>query len=308
MLNKLEMLRIFCAAATAGSFKAAAVQLGISPQAVTRAVQKLERLQGEPLFHRNTRRVQITDFGESLARQAQLQIRQLDALFEPQLVGKNTELSGLVRITAPRVLGRQRLMPSLTRIAQQHPNIHIDLRLNDLLANVVDEKIDIGIRIGPIKDNRFVARKIAQIKFHIVATPALIAHWGAPQKIADLNTRPTTAMLDSNTGKLWPWLFAGGLHSSPLEPTFICDDTEVECDAVLAGLAFGQIPDILAAPHIAAGALQPVLEHLAPAPWDIYIYRPQQGPVPARIRLVFDELITTLRQLLPIAEENNQRR
>src|SRR5450830_709920 len=143
MLNRLEMLRIFCAAAKLGSFKEAATRLGISPQAVTRAVQELERLQGELLFHRNTRQVQLSEFGAALAERARSAVEQIDTVFEHE-ENDAEEVAGLVRLTAPAALSRTVILPALTAVAKRYPKIAIDLRLDDALADVVNEKIDIG--------------------------------------------------------------------------------------------------------------------------------------------------------------------
>lgn len=302
MLNRLEMLRIFVVAAEVGSFKKAAVRLGISPQAVTRAVKELEQLQGELLFHRNTRSMRITHFGEDLASRARTSVEQMDALFQGRDAQDDRELSGLVRLTAPIALGRLRLLDVLTDIATDHPQINFDLHLSDQHSDVVDEKIDIGVRLGFMRDNRFIARRVARQRFHVVATPALIERVGMPASIEQLDTLPTTAFLDVSTGRPWPWLFAGGVQCQPARPRFTVNDSEAECRIILAGLAFGQIPSFMANPHIASGRLVPVLTTQEPDSWDIYVYRPQQGPVPTRIRIVQERLVAALTDSADIFE------
>lgn len=294
MLNRLEMLRIFVAAAEAGSFREAAARLGISPQAVTRGVRDLEQLQGELLFHRNTRTMRITAYGEALASQARKSVQQLDALFRRRDAQEDPELRGVVRVTAPVALGRRLLLDVLTGIAADHPGISFDLRLSDQHSDVVDEKIDVGVRFGFMRDNRYIARRVATQQFHVVATRELIERVGAPDRIEQLDALPTSAFLDTSTGRPWPWLFADGVQWTPAQPRFAVNDSEAECDAVLSGLAFAQMPSFLAGPHIAAGRLIQVLTALEPDPWELFVYRPQRGPVPARIRLVHDRLIAAL--------------
>jgi len=290
VLNRLEMLRIFCAAVDAGNFKDAAHRLGISPQAVTRAVQVLENLQGELLFHRNTRRTQVTQAGEALVIKARHSLQQIDELFEAGSPVSNNELVGRVRITAPVFLGRRQLMPVLTALARKHPGLELDLTLNDAISNVVDERIDIGVRIGFIPDNRFIVRQLGKVFLHVVGTPELIARVGIPQVPDDLQSLPVTAIQDRNNGKFWAWFFNAEKQWTPARPSFSTDDPESELDAVMAGLGFGQLPSLLINEHLKQGLLTPVLAEFTPEPWDLYIYRPQRGPVPARIRLVFDTL------------------
>lgn len=294
MLNRLEMLRIFVAAAEAGSFKHAAIRLGISPQAVTRAVQELERIQGELLFHRNTRQIRITAFGEQLAEQARDRVLQVDALFAARGKPEKDEFAGVVRVTAPKALGRMDVLPVLADLAIRHAGLRIDLKLSDVAEDVVDERIDVGVRFGFVRDSRFVARKVATHAFHVVGAPALIGRVGQPRVIQDLEALPTTVMQDVSTGRPWPWWFAQGRMYTPSTPAFTTNDSEAERDAVLAGLAFGQLAGSLADAHIAAGRLMPVLQEFAPDPWSLYVFRPQRAPVPPRIRLVFDGLVQAL--------------
>lgn len=294
MLNRLEMLRIFVAAAEAGSFKQAAIRLGISPQAVTRAVQELERIQGELLFHRNTRQIRITAFGEQLAARARDGVMQVDALFAPRSDPEGPDFTGVVRVTAPKALGRIGVLPTLAGLALRHAGLRIELDLSDVPADVVDERIDIGVRLGFVRDSRFVARKVATHAFHVVGAPALIDRLGRPRQIQDLEALPTTVMQDVTTGRPWPWLFARGQQYTPSAPAFTSNDSEAERDAVLSGLAFGQLAGILADEHIAAGRLVPVLQKYAPDPWGLFVYRPQRGPIPPRVRLVFDGLVNAL--------------
>lgn len=297
MLNRLEMLRIFVAASETQSFKGAASRLGISPQSVTRAIQDLERMHGEVLFHRNTRGIQITSYGDALATRAKIGVQQLDELFLQGQVRESQELEGIVRLTAPVMLGRILLMPVLKSLALSYPQLRFDLQLSDDHADVVDERIDIGVRFGPLHDNRFVARRVAAPAFHVVGTPELIARHGKPTSIEQLHELPTTELRDRTAGRGWPWYFSGGAQIIPAHPRFSSNDGDAECEAILAGIGFGQIPAYSADPYIAAGRLVPVLQEFMPEPWDIYVFRPQRGPVPTRIRLVFDSCVAAMERL-----------
>lgn len=302
MLNQVESLRVFYAAAESSSFREAAARLGISPQGVTRAVQELERHFGEMLFHRSTRQTRLTAFGEQLALRARQSLQQLDELFR-QVPDRDAERPTRVRITAPRSLGRMHLLPALATLALDQPNIILDLRLADEIADVIDERIDIGVRLGFLRDNRFVARPVARMSFVIAGAPELLVRRGTPSSVDDLAQFPVTAFVDGTTGRPWPWYFADGRQFVPSTPAFMTDDPEAERDAVLAGIGFGQLPRYLATPHLQAGRLVSVLDEYAPDPWNIYVYRPQRGPVPPRIRLVFDRIVAAFSELASAAGE-----
>lgn len=294
MLNRLEMIRIFCTAADTGSFKEAATRLGISPQAVTRAVKELEELQGELLFHRNTRQVQITAYGASFAERARVSVAQLDELFDIKTQADEQEISGLVRLAAPAALGRKYVLPIIARLAEEHPGLQFDLRFSDQRSDVVSEKIDIGIRVGFVRDNRFVVRKLGKTHFYVVATPKFLRKHGRPAGIDDLMQLPLTGMLDRGNGRVWPWIFSKDRQMVPTSVQFVSDDSEAEYEITRRGLAIGQIASFFCEEALASGKLIRVMEDFEPEPWDTYLYRPQRGPMPPRLRLVFDTLIQAL--------------
>ena len=294
MQNRLEMLRIYCTAVEAQSFKEAAMRLGTSPQAVTRAVQEAEALVGEILFHRNTRRVRATEAGEAFAHRARDLVRQMDELLRPKDSEIDAEIAGPVRLTAPKSIGERFLMPALARLAEKHPRIMLDLRLSDAISDPIAEQIDIGVRIGFMRDSRFVVRPASRVGFSVIASPKLIARVGEPTDLAALALLPTTGFIDRNTGRLWPWQFGNGHQFTPTNLAFQTDDGDCECRAVVAGLGFGQIVSYLAQPLLRAGKVVSVLDGYAPEAWPVYVYRPQRGPVPARIRLVFDAMLAAL--------------
>lgn len=296
MLKSQDRLRIFCVAAEADSFRDAAARLGMSPQGVTRAVKELEAHYGELLFHRTTRSVRITNFGAELAPRVRACLDQMDAVLAPASPQAPAELVGRVRVTAPRSLGRLRVLPALNDVARLHPGIVIDIRLSDQLADMVDGQIDVGVRMGLFQDNRFVVRKVGAVGFGVYGSPALIKRHGTPLRVAELSALPTTGLIDHGTGRPWHWFFSKDRSVLPEPFAFVTDDPEAECDAVLSGVAFGQLPDYIAQHHAQAKRLVRVLEADAPPPWDVYVYRPQRGPVPTRVRLVFDAIADALKQ------------
>lgn len=295
MNNRLEALRVFCTAADAANFRDAALRLAVSPQVVTRAVRELEDELGEPLFHRSTRGVRLTDFGRLLAERARAAVGGVDQLF--QRIDRRTlsQHAGTVRVAAPGVLGRQRIPQALAPMLTRHPGLVLDLRLSTRLADVVSEKIDAGVRVGPLRDSRFVAKPVGAMPLYTVAAPALLARTGPPADLAALERLPLTALIDLGTGRPYAWGFSRDRKFVPAAPAFVTDDPDAECSAALAGLGFAQLVAPLAEPWLASGHLVRVLERFDPDPWPIYVYRVQRTPVPARVRLVYDALIEVLR-------------
>lgn len=295
MSNRLDALRVFCAAADAANFRDAAVRLSVSPQVVTRAVRELEDELGEPLFHRSTRGVQLTDFGRQLAGRARAAVGGVDALFHRTDRRALSQHAGTVRVTAPNVFGRRLIPQALAPMLAAHPGLVLDLRLSEQHADVVDQQIDIGVRAGPVRDARFVARTVGKMALYVVGAPSLVARTGVPRGLSDLSDMPLTALMDRSSGRPWPWFFGKGRQFAVNTPAFVTDDVDAECAAVLAGLGFGQLVGPLAEPLLRSGEVVAVLEAEAPEPWPIHVYRSQRSPVPARVRLVYDELLRVLR-------------
>ncbi|MGJ7543051.1 LysR substrate-binding domain-containing protein [Variovorax sp. LT1R16] len=294
MSNRLEALRVFCTAADAANFREAAVRLSVSPQVVTRAVRELEDELGEPLFHRSTRGVQLTDFGRHLAERARAAVGGVDELFHRIDRRALSQHTGTVRVTAPQVYAR--LIPqALAPLLAAHPGLVLDLRLSEQHADVVDQQIDIGVRVGPLRDARFVSRTVGKMPLLVVGAPSLLQKVGTPRDLEALSALPLTALIDRSSGRPWPWAFSRKRLVTVSSPAFVTDHIDAECAAVVAGLGFGQLIAPLAEPWLASGALVEVLQAEAPAPWPINIYRPQRAPVPARVRLVFDALVLALR-------------
>lgn len=290
MLNRLEMLRIFCVAAESKNFKEAAIRLHMSPQAITRAIKELERLSGELLFHRNTRQSQITAFGASLAERARLGVEGIDKVFDEFATPQRQQIAGRLSITAPVALADDYLMPFIAAIRRDYPQLYFDVLLSDASTDVVDEKIDLGIRLGQVRQASMIARAVVKAGFYFVASPDLIERYGEPQSIDELAQLPVTAVLDPNTGRPWPWFIANGQFWTPTQPAIQLNDTRAECYAMVQGVGYGQLIDFLARPYLQRGQLRRILHHAEPAPWNLYVYRPQRGPVSARVRIVFDAL------------------
>ncbi|MDQ7982090.1 LysR family transcriptional regulator [Paraburkholderia sp. SARCC-3016] len=293
-MNRFEALRIFCVTAESANFRAAAIRMGVSPQVITRVIRELEAEFGEPLFHRSTRGVRLTDVGEQLASKSAAAIAGIDEIFAHGAARAPRELAGIVRIAAPTAVGRRVITPGLAPLLASYPGLVVDLRLSEVLADVVDEQIDIGVRIGPMRDSSHVARPVSGASLVIVGSPELVARSGEPKDRAALEKAPLTMLIDRNTGRPWPWLLDGTEPFIPSNPVFITDDPEAECEAVLAGMGFGQLPGHLANPLLHEKRLVEVLETVRPRPTVMYVYRPHRTPVPARVRIIFDALCQLL--------------
>lgn len=297
MKNELELLKVLRVASECNTFREAAIKLGASPQAVTRAIKSLEKHYNEVLFHRSTRQVKITEFGSKLVERLCPVLDEFNDLWKNAKDEKTDLISGRVKITAPISLGPLVVLPSVVSIMKANPSLSVDLRLTDRIINTVDEGVDVGVRVGFLHDSGYIARKASVMRLVIVGSPSLIEAVGKPQSISELTNYPIIASLDTNTGRAWPWNFKDARQWTPKFPVFTTDNADIELAAALDGIGFSQQADYMVADYIRKGDLVQVLESEEPSPWGLYVYRSQPNPVPRRVRIIFDELHRALSQL-----------
>lgn len=298
MLDKLYTLKIFCTAAETLRFRETAARLGIAPQVVTRGIADLEQQLGEMLFLRNTRQMKLTPFGKAFWPKAEQLLADSNVLFSKSNRNHLQEMTGSIHITLPPLFENQDIIRRLLRNLTEYPDLRIEWYTSDAHLNVIDEQIDIGIRIGSIPDNRFIVKTICPVGVSIVASPDLLNRMGAPADIRDLQHNfPLSALTNSNSGRVWPWQFADGSNFFPARPAFTASDIGSELAAALSGRTYSQLPDITVRPYLQRGDLVNVLPYLNFQPWQLYIFRPHQPLLPERVKFIFDNLTTILREL-----------
>lgn len=297
MLDKLDALKIFCTAAQTLKFREAATQLGLAPQQVTRGIAELESQLGEMLFLRNTRQIRLTPFGQQFWPKAEQLLAESEALFTDSKPRNSQQMAGKVRITLPPLFENRDIICQLLHRLADHPEIALEWHNTGRHLNIIDEQIDIGIRIGSVPDNRYIVKIIRPVGLNIVAAPALLQRLGEPADLKDLQQNyPLSALSNSNSGRIWPWQFANGSSFFPTHPAFVAYDIDSELAAALAGRTVSQLADITVRPYLQRGELVSLLPTLNYQPWQLYIFRPHLPHLPARVRLVFDLLTQILRE------------
>ena len=184
-MDRLLTLEMFVAVASEGGFAAAARKLGSSPPAVTRGIAALEARLGTSLFHRSTRAVALTDAGVAFLEQARRILADL-AGAERELRGAEAEPRGQLHLTAPVMFGRLHVLPVVGDLMAQHRELMVRMMLIDRNVRIVEEGIDVAVRIGPLADSTLKAVRIGWVRQMLVASPAYLARRGAPASVADL--------------------------------------------------------------------------------------------------------------------------
>lgn len=258
-LDIVDGLNAFVATARTGSFTAAAEHLGISNRLTSKYVAELETRLGVRLFQRTTRRVGLTPAGENLLDRAPAILDSLTDLLS-DLTEESRGLSGLLRISAPLTFGEVYVAGMLGRFAKTHPNLTIDLRLDDSFTDLAANGIDLAFRIGTSDTLSLKSRKLGDIRTYLVASPDYLAQNGAPQTPADLENH--LCILDSNRRQPNRWLFHK--HSKDqlitLKGQFIVNSARAACELAITGNGIAYAPDFTVQDQLASGQLVALLK------------------------------------------------
>jgi DNA-binding transcriptional LysR family regulator len=290
-MHGLQQFLAFAQTARRGSFAAAARDLGSTPSTLAKSVARLEASLGVKLFHRTTRQVSLTPDGERLFRRCERVLAEAEDL-QAEAAGVRAAPSGTLRVDMPIVYGRRVVLPLLASLLHRHPELQLDVRLQDSYADLVRDGLDLAIRIGPLQDSRLVARRIDWQQLILVASPAYLERCGEPRRLEDLSGHQSVVFRLPSTGRNRPWQLRDRRRAVELQldhRTQVNDGDGMVAAAVL-GLGVTQIPHYMVVDELARGALIEVMVGHRPAPMPISAVVPSLRLVPPRVRLVLDEL------------------
>jgi DNA-binding transcriptional LysR family regulator len=258
-MDRFAELRAFCLVASSGGFSAAGRELGVATSSVARLVDALEERIGAPLLNRSTRSVTLTGRGALYFEQASAILDQLDAA-DDAAAADNGGVQGLLRVSAPVTFSTMFIAPLAGELHRRHPRLELDLRLSDSVSNMVDESIDVAVRIGAIEDHpNLIVRRLMDHERVICASPAYFAKHGAPIVPADLATHNCLRFAYDETRTSWRLQRGQDVDTVAVRGTLIANNAEVLCQAALAGVGVVLLPKWLVSASLASGALVQVL-------------------------------------------------
>jgi DNA-binding transcriptional LysR family regulator len=295
MQDRLDALTIFVAVAEQQSFAEAARQLSRSPASVTRGVAALEERLQTRLFNRTTRAVALTDAGARYLENCRRLLAIYDELEAVNLEDR-VQPRGWINVTAPAMFGRLHVLPLVQDFLSEYPPVDVRLLLLDRVVSLVDEGLDLGVRIGQLPDSSLRAVLVGQVRRVVCAAPQYIARYGMPAKPRDLGNHCAVACTAvTPIPERWSFHGPSGVSSVPVTPRLVVNTTAAAVDAALDGFGLACIMSYQAEPHIAAGLLQTVLVEYEPPPAPIHIVHPEGRHLPAKVRLFLDRATEALR-------------
>lgn len=291
-MDRVESLRIFCRVVDVGSFSRAADQLKMSNASVTHHVAGLEKHFGVRLLNRTTRKLSLTDDGRSCYERAQRLIGEMVEL-EELLQGATLVPKGVLRVEVPTAIGRIYIAPALLALTRQYPELSVVVNVTDRTVDAIEERADVLIRIGALKDSTMVARTLHQSRFLCCASPQLLRQYGVPQTPDDLARFPCLGFTQPNSGQLVPWEFASGDKKIAFVPkTHIAiNHAESLIHAAVGGAGVLQLLSLSLAPAIQAGQLVPVLADWSTAGPMVSVLYPHNRHLSPKVRVFVDFIV-----------------
>jgi len=291
MMNRWEGLDEFVAVAECGQFTAAAERLGLSSSQVSRQVARLEERLQTRLFYRSTRRVALTEAGQTFLQHCQrLQDAREEAL---RAVGDlGSEPKGLLRMTCAVAYGERFIVPLVTDFMTRHPQLRVDIELSNRNLDLVHEGLDLAIRLGRLQDSRLVATRLAPRRMYLCAAPGYLQRYGRPHSLSELG-RHNCLVGSSDT---WSFQLDGREAAQRVQGNWRCNSGQAVLDAALRGLGLCQLPDYYVLEHLRSGALISLLDNQQPPNTAVWALYPQQRHLSPKVRQLVDALKAGLAQ------------
>ncbi|PTS90522.1 MULTISPECIES: LysR family transcriptional regulator [unclassified Caulobacter] len=293
-LPDLEGLAIFAKVVELRSFAGAADELGLSKATVSKAVTRLETRLGARLFNRTSRRLALTDAGQSLAEPATGVLAQAEAAESAALAQSSTP-RGLVRLAAPMSFGLSDVAPVLPGFMAAYPEVSVDLHLSDATVDLIGMGFDAALRIADLPDSSLVARRLRAVKRYLVASPAYLDRRGRPTHPGQLAEHCCLGYAYLPTPDTWRFVRGDGEEVSVRPAGALrANNADALMPALLAGLGLAVLPDFIAGAAIAGGRLEAVMPDWSPPPIALHLVTPPGGPRPARVEALTAYLASAL--------------
>lgn len=293
-MDRLEAMRVFVKVAEASSFNAAARRLGVSPAAATRAVAALEERLGARLLHRTTRAVRLSEAGAHYLADCRRILHEVEEA-EAAASGAHTEPRGTLAITAPAMFGRRHVAPVAIDFLARHPEVTLRTLLVDRVVDLIDEGIDVAVRIAHLPDSSLNATRVGAVRRVVCGAPAYLAEHGMPERPVDLLRH---RIITFAPGVAPPgWTFHRGTRTETVNPParLIVNTAEVAIAAAVAGQGLTRVLSYQAAPEIRAGRLRVVLDAFEPPPIPIHVVHREARVTSGRVRAFVDFAVARLR-------------
>jgi DNA-binding transcriptional LysR family regulator len=293
-MDKLDAMQTFVRVAEAGSFTAVADQLQVARSAVTRQIAALEKQLRVKLITRSTRSLALTPAGAAYLEKCRVILNMVDAA-EASLNEEKAEARGRIRLGLPVSFGLQRLMPALLEFAQAQPHVELMMDFSDQRANLIEEGIDLSIRITADLQPGDIVRQLGQVRLLTLASPIYLSAHGEPLQPEALKQHQCLLYGMSLNSATWTYRVNGQLQTVAVRGRIHANNGLALTQAAAKGMGITLQPDFIAEPFLATGELVEVLQNFEQAPMGIYAVLPSNRYIPHRVNVLLEHLAERLR-------------
>lgn len=296
-MDRLQAMQVFVEIVRRGSLTAAAAALDRSPPTVVRVLAGLEDELRVRLLHRTTRRLSLTDEGRIYLELCRRVLGEIEE-GERALTDRQVVPSGLVSVTAPVRFGEMHVAPLVTRFVAAHPRVEARLLLLDRPLDLLEEGVDVAVRIGRPRDSSLIVRPVGEVRQVVVASPALLRRQRRPTHPSALAAAPCVRFLGITGDPIWSFGSGARAVQVPVTARLVCNHAAAMVDACVAGLGFGRALSYQVMPDVLAGRLRIVLADFEPPPLPVSVLYPPNRAPSARVRALVDWLAAGLKAVL----------
>ncbi len=293
-MDRLQTMSVFVAVAEEAGFAPAARRLNLSPPSVTRAVSELERRLGAQLLHRTTRSVTLTDAGRRYladCRRLLVEIEEADR----HAAGIHATPRGTVTVTASVLFGRMVLAPALLDLLDRYPGISITSLFVDRVVHMVEEAIDVAVRIAELPDSTLAAVRVGSVRRVLCAAPGYLDVHGRPGTPSELAGHDIIDFVNMTPGGEWAFQGNGKVQRFRPRSRLQVNSADPAIAAALGGRGITRVLSYMISKELAAGSLELVLDRFAPPAVPVHVVHKEPGQTSARVRAVVDHLVDRLR-------------
>lgn len=288
-MDRLHAMHLFVRVAELSSFSAVALQMGVARSVVTRQIAALETHLGVKLMARSTRKLTLTSAGTAYLEKCRV-ILNLVEVAESGLAEERQTPRGMIRISLPLSYGLQRLAPLLLKFARLHPEVGLEMDYTDRRVNLIEEGIDLSIRITSRLESSDIVRKIGASRIRVIASPAYLRQHGRPQHPSDLAAHACLGYMAAGTQQAWQFQVNGVLTGFAVRSRINANNGEMLTEAAAQGLGITCQPDFILGSYLADGRVEEILSDYPMQELGIYAMLPGTRQVPHRVRVLIEYL------------------
>lgn len=306
-MDRFGEMETFARVVESGSFSGAARELRMTPSAVSKMIGRLEDRLGVRLLSRTTRKLSLTEEGQAFYQRVTPILAEVEEA-EDTVSLSTAEARGLLKVNASTAFGQYQIVPLIPKMLERYPSLNVQLTMNDSIVNLVEEGIDVSVRIGVLTDSSLVARKIGNAKRVVVAAPSYLEKYGVPTCPQDLQDHQCLKLSIPTSLNRWEFKFEDGLRVVEVGGKFEADNAIALHEAALAGLGLYRAGTFVVHDDICAGRLVPVLQKFENHDdGGIFIVWPHNRNLSAKVRAFVDTLVEAFTPVPPwerVAENN----